>query len=119
VAEGRLGRKTGWGFYRYEGDGRRRAAGASDGARGRDGRAGGVSSAIAERVRIAIAAEACRAAADGIAPTGDIDLAMRLGASHPAGPFEWIEANGGRRELDRRLDALAGLGPRFAPVGGP
>jgi 3-hydroxybutyryl-CoA dehydrogenase len=36
----------------------------------------------------AIDAEAAFALADGVASRADIDLAMRLGASHPVGPFE-------------------------------
>ena len=36
----------------------------------------------------AIEAEARRALAEGVAAEADIDLALRLGAGHPAGPFE-------------------------------
>ena len=36
----------------------------------------------------AIDAEAAFALADGVASQADIDLAMRLGANHPVGPFE-------------------------------
>jgi 3-hydroxyacyl-CoA dehydrogenase len=45
----------------------------------------------AEIVR-AIDAEARRALADGVASEADIDLALRLGANHPAGPFERMAA---------------------------
>jgi len=78
---GRLGRKTGEGFYRYA-DGHREAtaAGSPNDA------------AAAARIRAeilgAIDAEARLAAAEGVASEADIDLAMRLGANHPVGPFE-------------------------------
>ena len=84
VAAGRLGRKTGRGFYRYE-DGR---------SVGPDGPfAGGPPSTLAEPaigaiVINAIDEEARRAVDDGVAEPDAIDLAMRLGANHPMGPFE-------------------------------
>jgi len=85
VAQGRLGRKTGGGFYDYV-DGRRStvapdfrpAAGASSMA------AADIEADILE----AIEDEARRALAEGVASEADIDLALRLGAGHPAGPFE-------------------------------
>ena len=36
----------------------------------------------------AIDAEARLASSEGVASESDIDLALRLGAGHPAGPFE-------------------------------
>ena len=83
VAEGRLGRKSGRGFYRYH-DGRRGPVEPEF--------AGGPTSLTAEAIRIpilaAIETEARVALAEGVATAGDIDLAMRLGAGHPSGPFE-------------------------------
>ena len=81
IALGRLGRKTGDGFYRYA-DGQR-APMASD-------RPLDASAAARIRAEIlgAIDAEARLAAAEGVASEADIDLAMRLGANHPVGPFE-------------------------------
>ena len=82
IAAGALGRKTGEGFHRYE-----------------DGRRVGVSApfegpstmldadAIRRRIEAAIAAEARRVVDDGIASPSDVDLALRLGAGHPRGPF--------------------------------
>jgi 3-hydroxyacyl-CoA dehydrogenase len=42
----------------------------------------------------AIADEARRALAAGVASEADIDLALRLGAGHPVGPFERRAADG-------------------------
>ena len=61
---------------------------------------------IAERVILAIVNEAFRTAGDGVAEEADIDRAMRLGANHPFGPFEWT-ARTGTHELVVMLDALS------------
>ena len=45
--------------------------------------------AVVRRIRRAILDEARLAAAEGVASEDDIDLALRLGASHPQGPFAW------------------------------
>lgn len=82
VAEGRLGRKSGRGFYRYLEDRRGPAEVA--------GPATSVSldrAAIQDRIASAVRAEALRAAEDGIATADDIALALRLGAGHPRDPF--------------------------------
>lgn len=84
VAEGRLGRKTGIGFYRYV-EGRRQGvaqASASNAPAPLD------ADAIRTRILTAVDAEARQAVADGVATPADIDLAMRAGAGHPVGPFE-------------------------------
>jgi 3-hydroxybutyryl-CoA dehydrogenase len=92
AAEGRLGRKTGAGFYEYT-DGRR-----SDVApefRAPEPPAPGLSAAeITARILEAVDAEARRVVADGVATESDIDLALRLGAGHPTGPFERMAAHG-------------------------
>jgi 3-hydroxybutyryl-CoA dehydrogenase len=105
VAAGRLGRKSGEGFYRYA-----------------DGQAAGVSERLAEvgvrpavdgglaadeivaRVESAIINEAYHAAGDGVAEAGDIDRALKLGANHPHGPFE----RAGQIGLGALIDRLAG-----------
>ena len=83
VGEGHLGRKSGRGFYRYDG-GRRGAVDpefASDAASLAPGR-------IRARILAALDVEAHAALGEGVATEADIDLALRLGAGHPAGPFE-------------------------------
>jgi 3-hydroxybutyryl-CoA dehydrogenase len=84
VAAGRLGRKTGRGFYRYE-DGRavgpdRPFAGGPPATLAEPAIAAIVINAIDEEARLAVD--------DGVAEPDAIDLAMRLGANHPMGPFE-------------------------------
>jgi 3-hydroxybutyryl-CoA dehydrogenase len=104
VESGRLGRKTGAGFYDYEADGARAAPWT-----GLPGSSLPVAhlagDEIAERVLAALVNEAASAVEDGVADPGAIDTAMRLGANYPAGPLEWGEQIG-LRQVVERLDAL-------------
>lgn len=84
VAEGRLGRKTGAGFYHYV-DGRPADTARSWPARS-DLQLTGAE--ILGRIQSAVDAEAGLALSERIATAQDIDLALRLGARHPVGPFE-------------------------------
>ena len=59
-------------------------------------------SAIAERILQAVVSEASLALEDGVATRSDIDLALRLGAAHPVGPFERTERLGGAPGLQSR-----------------
>ena len=116
VAAGRLGRKAGEGFYRYAGGKptgpAQRFAAPSTPPIQRDADGDPIPSprldpgTIAERVILAIVNEAFRALGDGVADEADIDLAMRLGANHPFGPFEWA-ARIGTHEVVVMLDALS------------
>ena len=106
VAAGRLGRKSGEGFYRYV-DGRSAGPAARFAIRHGPGSPEPLDPAtIAERVVLAIVNEAFRALGDKVADEPDIDLAMRLGANHPFGPFEWV-ARTGTHEALVMLDALS------------
>jgi 3-hydroxybutyryl-CoA dehydrogenase len=83
AGEGRLGRKSGHGFYGYSGSVRGPVESEF---------AGGATTLepaeIRARILAAIDAEARIALREGVATERDIDLAMRLGAGHPSGPFE-------------------------------
>ena len=115
VADGHLGRKTGAGFYAYGPDGAPTGPAPGHGWEV-DPAEGADPAAIVERIELAVVNEAYRALGDGVAPAADIDLAMRLGASHPMGPFERAEARGGRGAVLVSLGRLAGEGPRFDPA---
>ena len=104
VAAGRLGRKSGGGFYEYGTDGARGAAWGGlpiDASRG----AQLTADEISARVLATLVNEAASAVADGVADPAAVDTAMRLGANYPAGPLEWGERIGLRRVVET-LDAL-------------
>jgi 3-hydroxybutyryl-CoA dehydrogenase len=88
VADGRLGRKTGTGFYAYTGE--RRGDPASDLAV----TGVGSSSEIVAQIERGVSREAELALRDGVATADSIDLALKLGAGHPRGPFESNRAHG-------------------------
>jgi 3-hydroxybutyryl-CoA dehydrogenase len=102
VAAGRLGRKSGDGFH---------AGGRPPAAEPRP------DAAIADRITYAILNEAWHALGDGVASKADIDIAVRLGAGHPEGPFERTARLGGPAAVADRLRELAArFGPRFEPA---
>ena len=101
VGAGRLGRKSGGGFYDYEADGARGAPWRALPKPASQMPADGISA----RVLAALVNEAASAVADGVAEPEAIDTAMRLGANYPAGPLEWGERIG-LAEITRTLDAL-------------
>ncbi len=109
VAEGRLGRKSGAGFYAYE-DGQRVDPPPAE-------ISGELRRTVLDRVVAGLVNEGCFAAGEGVAEPGDIDAAMRLGLNHPRGPFEWLDERGPERVL-ATLDALGNeLGPdRYRPA---
>jgi 3-hydroxybutyryl-CoA dehydrogenase len=111
VKAGSLGRKTGRGFYRYD----------------ESGQIVGVSpdlpvdatkppaQDLMDRLTLGIVDEAYRALGEGVASAADIDLALRLGAGHPLGPFERVQTMGGPATVAERLAVLeVAHGNRFA-----
>ncbi|TMG24657.1 MAG: 3-hydroxybutyryl-CoA dehydrogenase [Chloroflexi bacterium] len=112
--EGRFGRKAGEGFYRYAADGA--PLGPGRGFQRRPASAPGAA-AIVERIVLAVVNEAYFALGERVATRADIDLALRLGAGHPRGPFEQAKLLGGRSAVLSGLEALSErLGPRFTPA---
>jgi 3-hydroxybutyryl-CoA dehydrogenase len=138
VEAGRLGRKSREGFYWYGDDGRslgQAGAFAADPTPAAVAMAGilalpgggaagkqpvetdpVLAEPIVERIVLAVVNEAYRALGDGVASADDIDLALRLGAGHPAGPFERSAALGGPTTVVARLERLSSAGPRFVPA---
>jgi 3-hydroxybutyryl-CoA dehydrogenase len=106
VASGRLGRKTGRGFYVYENDTPHRP---------RDPDlpgelpifdedqlievAGENAPLVLTRLGATIANEACFALGERVASADDINTAMRLGYNWPIGPLDWGERLGWSRAL--------------------
>jgi len=106
VDAGRLGAKSGSGFYDYGADGARGAPWAVLARRPPGPRAARLADEqIGGRVLATIVNEAASAVADGIAAPESIDTAMRLGANYSSGPLEWGERIG-LSQVARLLDAL-------------
>jgi 3-hydroxybutyryl-CoA dehydrogenase len=105
VAAGTLGRKTGRGFYRYASQG---SDGDRSGAdRASEGRLFGDD--IVRRVELAIINEAYHAVGQGVCSPEDADIALKLGAAHPYGPFERAGTLG-LRSVVEGLERLAASG---------
>jgi 3-hydroxybutyryl-CoA dehydrogenase len=104
---GRLGRKTGSGYYDYGADGTRGAAWAALAHRtDRSPRLPTLDAAqIEARILASIVNEAASAVADGVASPEAIDTAMRLATNWPEGPLAWGERIG-LASVVHSLDAL-------------
>jgi 3-hydroxybutyryl-CoA dehydrogenase len=108
VDAGRLGRKSGGGYYDYGDDG---ARGASWPALRRESSLAPLEAAQVEaRVLACIVNEAASAVADGVATPDAIDTAMRLASNWPEGPLAWGERIG-LGSVVRTLDALHAVVP--------
>jgi 3-hydroxybutyryl-CoA dehydrogenase len=106
VEAGRLGRKSGGGFYDYGTDGARGAPWPGLARRPEGPRAPHLDGdQIAARILAAIVNEAASAVADGVASPEAVDTAMRLGTNYPNGPLEWGERIG-LSHVVHLLDAL-------------
>jgi 3-hydroxybutyryl-CoA dehydrogenase len=111
VEAGRLGRKTGGGFYDYGADGARGGVWTGVERRPDGPRVDHLTpEQIGARVLATIVNEAASAVADGVATPVAIDTAMRLGTNYPSGPLEWGERIGLDHVL-HTLDALNGTVP--------
>jgi 3-hydroxybutyryl-CoA dehydrogenase len=98
VAEGRLGRKSGSGFYEYA-DGKKVEVDADVDDE--------LKRAVLDRLLAQLINEASFAVEEGVAEPADVDAAMKLGLNHPKGPFEWGREIGPEKAL-ATLDRLAG-----------
>jgi 3-hydroxybutyryl-CoA dehydrogenase len=90
VESGRLGRKTGRGYYTYE-DNVAQVV--------RVERASSLGHAIVERILAMLVNEAADAVFCGIASVEDIDLAMTKGVNYPKGLLAWADEQGAKHWL--------------------
>jgi 3-hydroxybutyryl-CoA dehydrogenase len=125
VASGRLGRKTGRGFYVYEKERRHRPRDPDVQAErpvfdedDLKRLAGPNAPGVLTRLGATIANEACFALGEGVASADDINTAMRLGYNWPMGSLEWGERLGWARALGvlEELRKLQGEAYRPAPA---
>ena len=125
VASGRLGRKTGRGFYTYEKDTPHRPRDPDfPGERPIFDEdqllevAGENAPMVLTRLGATIANEACFALGERVASADDINTAMRLGYNWPIGPLDWGERLGWSRALGvlEELRDLQGEAYRPAPA---
>lgn len=94
VEAGKLGKKTGEGFYPWEGDKVQVELSPDEADRFEP-----------DNVLALVANEAARLLQEGIASADDIDLAMKNGLAFPKGPLEWADGFG----LDNVLETLETL----------
>ena len=125
VSTGRLGRKTGRGFYSYARDTPHRPRDPDVDAERPifdedelEAVAGPNAPDILTRLGATIANEACFALGERVASSADINTAMRLGYNWPIGSLEWGERLGWSRALGllEELRELQGEAYRPAPL---
>jgi 3-hydroxybutyryl-CoA dehydrogenase len=123
VADGKLGRKSGEGFYSYEGDGPHREPDPDLGIAaptldpGELAKIDPAAAEIVPRLVAQIANEMTFALEEQVGSPQDMNTAMRLGFNWPLGPVEFAELIGVDRavELLERLQATNGEAYRPAP----
>jgi len=120
VEAGRLGRKTGGGFYDYGTDGSRGAPWSGIARRPEGPRTAHLEGEqIAARILATLVNEAASAVGEGVATPEAVDTAMRLGTNYPSGPLAWGERIG-LSHVVHTLDALHAAEPdgryRVAPL---
>ncbi|MGH2955429.1 MAG: 3-hydroxyacyl-CoA dehydrogenase NAD-binding domain-containing protein [Solirubrobacterales bacterium] len=126
AASGRLGRKSGRGFYRYAKDEPHRERD-PDVSEPRpivvddellERVAGPLAPRVLGRIGAQLVNEACFALGEGVASGEDIDTAMRLGFNWPIGPLQWGTRMGWARALGilEELRELEGEAYRPAPL---
>ncbi|HLG42120.1 MAG TPA: 3-hydroxyacyl-CoA dehydrogenase [Planctomycetota bacterium] len=111
VSQGRLGRKSGAGFYLYDGR-------ADDGVLARRVRRAPGSEFSVERVLLSMLNEACACLEEGVASASDVDLALMAGIGFPqaaGGLLHWADTVG-LDKIEASLRQLSGrYGERFWP----
>jgi 3-hydroxyacyl-CoA dehydrogenase len=119
VGEGRLGRKTGHGFYDYE-DGEKTPADLSSAVplpqRAPQRNSGTDENAILDRLFAQIANEAAFALEEEVASPADMDTAMRLGFNWPRGPIEIAGELGSARAVAILTALETDKGPAYTPA---
>jgi len=121
VAAGRLGQKSGAGFYSYA----KGAKGADDPAfaamleRVRKGRREFSQEELTDRLFLPMLVEASRVLMEGIVrEPGDVDMGLILGIGFPpwrGGILRWADTVGAKTVLEK-LSRYEALGPRFQPT---
>jgi len=122
VASGRMGRKNGRGFFRYENG---KKAGVDEAVYGllgiTKGKAGTPNAAaITQRLSLAMLNEAARALEEGVIRTPrDGDIGAIFGIGYPpfrGGPFRTLDAMGAKAAVGALEHLASTCGPRFAPA---
>jgi 3-hydroxybutyryl-CoA dehydrogenase len=121
VSEGRLGRKSGHGFYEYD-DGARRGSDPDLGIEapaldpGELAKIDPAAPAILPRLIAQIANEAAFALEEEIGSPADMDTAMRLGFNWPRGPLELTGLIGAERAVALLEELRAEHGEAYRPA---
>jgi 3-hydroxyacyl-CoA dehydrogenase/enoyl-CoA hydratase/3-hydroxybutyryl-CoA epimerase len=120
VADGRLGRKSGLGFYRYDGGKRRGVDEAVYAVLGARPRAALPDPEVEQRLVYAMLNEAARAADEGVVRSPrDGDVAAIFGIGYPpfrGGPLRTLDRTGAARAVEDLERLTRMYGERFTPA---